>query len=71
MPGAVPADTVIMFAIGGYAYSIKPNPWSWLTSKEAAEKMAEKVGTKFFKIKSTQDFFAKIRRINSLKSARI
>ena len=46
MPGAVPADTVIMFAIGGYAYSIKPNPWSWLTSKEAAEKMAEKVGTK-------------------------
>jgi len=33
-----------MFAIGGYAYSIKPNPWSWLTSKEAAEKMAEKVG---------------------------
>jgi len=43
LPGAVPADTVIMFAIGGYAYSIKPNPWSWLTSKEAAEKMAEKV----------------------------
>lgn len=42
-PGAVPKDTVIMFAIGGYAYSIKPNPWSWLTSKEAAEKMAEKV----------------------------
>jgi hypothetical protein len=32
-----------MFAIGGYAYSIKPNPWHWLTSKEAAEKMAEKV----------------------------
>jgi hypothetical protein len=43
LPGAVPADTVIMFAIGGYAYSIKPNPWHWLTSKEAAEKMAEKV----------------------------
>jgi hypothetical protein len=41
-----------MFAIGGYAYSIKPNPWSWLTSKEAAEKMAEKVGTIFKKIKS-------------------
>ena len=27
----------------GYAYSLKPNPWHWLTSKEAAEKMAEKV----------------------------
>jgi len=34
-----------MFAIGGYAYSLKPNPWHWLTSKEAAEKMAEKVST--------------------------
>ena len=42
-PGSVPKDTVIMFAIGGYAYSIKPNPWHWLESKEAAEKMAEKV----------------------------
>jgi len=44
-PGAVPADTVIMFAIGGYAYSLKPNPWHWLTSREAAEKMAEEVAT--------------------------
>jgi len=43
LPGAVPADTVIMFAIGGYAYSIKPNPWHWLTSKEKAEEMAVKV----------------------------
>ena len=42
-PGAVPANTVIMFAIGGYAYSLKPNPWHWLTSREAAEKMAAKV----------------------------
>merc|ERR1719204_2312760 len=42
-PGAVPSDTVIMFAIGGYAYSLKPNPWDWLTSKEKAEAMAEKV----------------------------
>merc|ERR1712064_34295 len=41
--GSVPANTVIMFAIGGYAYSIKPNPWHWLTSKAAAEEMAEKV----------------------------
>merc|ERR1711997_700267 len=43
LPGSVPADTVIMFAIGGYAYSLKPNPWHWLTSKEAAEEMAAKV----------------------------
>jgi len=42
-PGSVPKDTVIMFAIGGYSYSIKPNPWDWLTSKEKAEAMAEKV----------------------------
>merc|ERR1712183_283261 len=42
-PGSVPANTVIMFAIGGYAYSIKPNPWHWLTSRAAAEEMAEKV----------------------------
>ena len=42
-PGSVPSNTVIMFAIGGYAYSKDPNPWHWLTSKEAAEKMAEKV----------------------------
>merc|ERR1719278_1586046 len=42
-PGSVPANTVIMFAIGGYAYSIKPNPWHWLTSREAAEEMAERV----------------------------
>ena len=26
-----------------YAYSLKPNPWEWLTSKEKAEAMAEKV----------------------------
>merc|ERR1719340_278979 len=44
-PGSVPANTGIMFAIGGYAYSIKPNPWHWLTSKAAAEEMAEKVAT--------------------------
>jgi len=42
-PGSIPADTVIMFAIGGYAYSIKPNPWDWLTTREKAEAMAEKV----------------------------
>ena len=43
LPGAVPKDTVIMFAIGGYSYSLKPNPWHWLTSREAAEEMAVEV----------------------------
>ena len=42
-PGSVPDNTFIMFAIGGYAYSLKPNPWHWLTSRAAAEEMAEKV----------------------------
>jgi len=41
--GAVPEDTLIIFAIGGYQYSIDPNPWHWLTSKEAAEDMAVEV----------------------------
>jgi len=41
--GAVPADTRILFAIGGYAYSLKPNPWAWLTSQSAAEAMAVQV----------------------------
>merc|ERR1719483_1323280 len=41
--GSVPADTVIIFAIGGYAYSQNPNPWKWLKSKAAAEEMAVKV----------------------------
>lgn len=41
--GAIPEKTVIIFAIGGYAYSVKQNPWNWLTSKEAAEAMAVKV----------------------------
>merc|ERR1712106_67429 len=43
LPGSVPASTIIMFAIGGYAYSIKPNPWYWLLTREAAEAMAVKV----------------------------
>ena len=29
--------------LGGYSYSIKPNPWHWLTSREAAEEMAVRV----------------------------
>ena len=32
-----------MYFAGGYAYSVKQNPWNWLTSKEAAEAMAERV----------------------------
>jgi len=43
--GAIPSDTVILFAIGGYAYSSKIKPWHWLESREAAEAMAEKVAT--------------------------
>jgi len=42
-PGAVPQNTVILFAIGGYAYSVKINPWHWLETKEAAEEMAQTV----------------------------
>merc|ERR1719376_890872 len=41
--GAVPADTLIIFAIGGYAYSLNPNPWDWLTSQQKAEQMAVQV----------------------------
>jgi len=41
--GAIPKDTVILFAIGGYAYSVKINPWHWLKSKAAAEEMAAEV----------------------------
>merc|ERR1711935_75441 len=43
--GAIPSDTVILFAIGGYAYSSKIKPWHWLESREAAEAMAERVAT--------------------------
>jgi len=41
--GAIPEDTLVIFAIGGYQYSIDPNPWHWLTSKQAAEDMAVEV----------------------------
>jgi len=43
LPGSVPSNTIIMFAIGGYAYSYTINPWLWLLTKEAAEAMAVKV----------------------------
>ena len=63
--GAVPANTTIIFAVGGwdrliqrnttltsrYQYSVSPNPWAWLESKEAAEEMALQV-TFFFGMKS-------------------
>ena len=44
-PGSVPQDTKVIFAIGGYEYSLHPNPWDWLTSKDKAEEMAEVVAT--------------------------
>ena len=44
-PGAVPADTLIIFAIGGYAYSKDIVPWRWLRNRRAAERMAEEVAT--------------------------
>ena len=36
---------VVLFAIGGYAYSVGVNPWPWLTSQAAAEAMADEVAT--------------------------
>ena len=36
---------VVLFAIGGYAYSVDINPWPFLTSQEAAEAMADEVAT--------------------------
>ena len=43
--GAVPTNTMIIFAIGGIKYSTDYIPWSWLASKEAAEAMAVEVAT--------------------------
>jgi len=45
LSGSVPANTKIIFAIGGYTYSLDPNPWEWLTTKDKAESMAEIVAT--------------------------
>lgn len=41
--GAIPSDTLILFAIGGYLYSYETNPWDWLTTQEKAEAMAVQV----------------------------
>jgi len=43
--GAIPANTTIMFSVGGYSYSITPNPWPWLVSPAAATAMAQEVST--------------------------
>jgi hypothetical protein len=32
-PGAVPNSTTVMFAIGGQAYSERPNPWDWYVTR--------------------------------------
>ena len=37
--------SVILFAIGGYGYSMDVNPWPWLTTQSEAENMAERVAT--------------------------
>ena len=36
-------STKFICNVGGYAYSLDPNPWHWLTSRAAAEAMAERV----------------------------
>jgi hypothetical protein len=38
-----PTGATIMFAVGGYSYSMHPNPWPFLESVEAAEAMAAQV----------------------------
>jgi len=43
--GSIPANTLIMFSVGGYSYSINPNPWPWLVSDSAATAMAREVAT--------------------------
>jgi len=41
--GAVQPNQLILFSIGGAAYSKIVNPWHWLESREAAEAMANQV----------------------------
>ena len=48
--GAVPRNTVVLFSIGGLAYSESVNPWQWLQSRGAAEAMAEEVIRRFPKL---------------------
>jgi len=44
-PGSIPSGTKIIFSVGGYSYSIKPNPWPFLASASAAATMAREVAT--------------------------
>jgi len=43
--GSIPKDTVIIFSVGGYSYSLKPNPWPFLASVQAAVTMGQEVAT--------------------------
>ena len=43
--GSIPADTNVIYSIGGQAYSQSINPWPWLESREKAEQMAKVVAT--------------------------
>jgi hypothetical protein len=43
--GSIPRETRIIFSVGGYSYSIHPNPWPFLASAEAATAMAKEVAT--------------------------
>jgi len=43
--GSIPKDTVIIFSVGGYSYSLKPNPWPFLASLQAAVTMGQEVAT--------------------------
>jgi len=41
--GSIPANTVIIFSVGGESYSNHPNPWPFLASAAAATSMAKQV----------------------------
>lgn len=40
-----PAGSLVIPSVGGYTYSLNPNPWAWLESASAAEAMAAQVAT--------------------------
>lgn len=40
-----PAGSLVIPSVGGYSYSMHPNPWPWLKSASAAEAMAQEVAT--------------------------
>ena len=41
--GALPQETKLIFSVGGYSYSMHPNPWPFLQSADAATAMAQQV----------------------------